>query len=109
MCTNLVHIIICFIFAEIKVIEMVVVSSRVFRANQRKYFALAQTNDVVITSRSHGSYRLVPISEKDILFNRDALEAKIRQGIADYEAGKVHAIKTGETAEEYVKRLIAEE
>ena len=29
--------------------KMVVVSSREFRANQRKYFDLALTNDVVIT------------------------------------------------------------
>ena len=60
---------------------MVVVSSREFRANQRKYFDLARVNDVVITSRSHGSYRLVPISEEDTLIDKDTLDAKIRKGI----------------------------
>ena len=68
---------------------MVVVSSREFRANQRKYFDLARTNDVMITSRVHGSYRLVPVMEDDALVDRATLDAKIRQGIADYEAGKV--------------------
>lgn len=72
---------------------MVVVSSREFRANQRKYFDLARTNDVVITSRSHGSYRLVPISEDDTLIDRESLDARIRQGIQDYEAGKVIKMK----------------
>ena len=54
---------------------MVVVSSREFRANQRKYFDLALTNDVVITSRSHGSYRLVPVRESDTLIDQTTLEA----------------------------------
>lgn len=88
---------------------MVVVSSREFRANQRKYFALARTNDVVITSRSHGSYRLVPISESDTLIDKDTLDAKIRQGIADYESGKVHRMEEGESSEEFLTRMINEQ
>ena len=87
---------------------MVVVSSREFRANQRKYFDLARANDVVITSRSHGSYRLVPIAEDDTLIDKATLEAKIRQGIADYEAGKVHRMKEGESSEDFLGRLINE-
>ena len=87
---------------------MVIVSSRDFRANQRKYFDLARVNDVVITSRSHGNYRLVPVMEDDILIDRATLDAKIRQGIADYEAGKVHRMKEGESSEEYLTRLINE-
>ena len=87
---------------------MVVVSSREFRANQRKYFDLARINDVVITSRSHGSYRLVPISEDDKLIDKATLEAKIRQGIADYEAGKVYRMKEGESSEDFLGRMINE-
>jgi hypothetical protein len=87
---------------------MIIVSSREFRANQRKYFDLARVNDVVITSRSHGSYRLVPIAEDDTLIDRATLDAKIRQGIADYEAGKVHRMKDGESSEEFLGRLINE-
>ena len=88
--------------------EMVVVSSREFRANQRKYFTLALSNDVVITSRTHGSYRLVPVSESDLLIDRAALDAKIRQGIADYESGKENRMKEGETSEEFIARMISE-
>ena len=88
---------------------MVVVSSREFRANQRKYFDLARSNDVIITSRSYGSYRLVPVSSSDILIDNASLEAKIRQGIADYEAGKVHRMKEGESSEDFLGRMISEE
>ena len=87
---------------------MVVVSSREFRANQRKYFDLARVNDVVITSRSHGSYRLVPISEEDTLIDIDTLNAKIRQGIADYEAGKVHRMQENESTDAFLERMINE-
>ena len=87
---------------------MVVVSSREFRANQRKYFELARTNDVVITSRSHGSYRLVPISEDDTLIDRESLDARIRQGIQDYEADKVIKMKDNESSEEFLERMISE-
>lgn len=87
---------------------MVVVSSREFRANQRKYFDLARTNDVVITSRSHGSYRLVPISEEDTLIDRESLDARIRQGIQDYEADKVIKMKENESSEEFLERMISE-
>ena len=87
---------------------MVVVSSREFRANQRKYFDLARSNDVVITSRSHGSYRLVPVSESDTLIDQATLDAKIRQGIADYESGRVHRMNEGESSEDFLGRMISE-
>lgn len=88
---------------------MVVVSSREFRANQRKYFDLARTNDVVITSRNHGSYKLVPISDDDTLISEIKLSEKIRQGIEDYTKGHVHTMIDGETVEGFVNRLISEE
>jgi len=89
---------------------MVVVSSREFRANQRKYFALARNNDVVIiTSRSHGSYRLVPILEDDTVISHDELDAKIRQGIEDYAQGKVFKMNEGESSEDYLNRMIEAE
>ena len=88
---------------------MVVVSSREFRANQRKYLQLALVNDVVITSRTHGCYRLVPIKENDMLLNEETLNAKIRQGIADYESGKVYRMKEGESSEDFLGRMINED
>ena len=87
---------------------MVVVSSREFRANQRKYFDLARIKDVVITSRSHGSYRLVPVSENDTLIDQATLDAKIRQGIADYESGRVHRMNEGESSGDFLARMINE-
>ena len=87
---------------------MVVVSSREFRANQRKYFDLARTNDVVITSRTHGSYRLVPITKDDTLIDITTLNAKIRRGIAEYEAGKAIRMNDAESIDDFLGRMIRE-
>ncbi|MCR5828368.1 MAG: type II toxin-antitoxin system Phd/YefM family antitoxin [Bacteroidales bacterium] len=88
---------------------MVVVSSREFRANQRKYFDLAQTNDVVITSRSYGSYRLVPVKEDDLLMDSATLDSKIRKGIEDYKNGKAYKMKEGETIDDFLGRMLNED
>ena len=97
------------IFAKLNRMKMVVVSSREFRANQRKYFDLALTNDVVITSRSHGSYRLVPVRESDTIIDQTTLEAKIRRGIEEYEQGKVHRMEEGESVDGFLSRMINED
>ena len=89
-------------------ITMVLVSSREFRANQRKYLDMARSKDVVITSRSHGNYRLVPIADSDIILDSSQLEARISRGIAEFEQGKAEAISKGESIDEYLNRLIAE-
>lgn len=85
---------------------MVIVSSREFRTNQKKYFALALSNDVVIKSRNHGSYKLVPITDDDSVINADTLQAKIARGIAEFEHGKVVAISEGESIEGFLNRMI---
>ena len=87
---------------------MVVVSSREFRANQKKYFDLAQSNLVVIKSRNHGSYKLVPVDDSDFIMNEAELSAKINRGIAEYEQGKAIAMAAGESSEEYLTRLLSE-
>lgn len=87
---------------------MVVVSSREFRANQKKYFDLAQSSLVVITSRTFGSYKLVPVRDTDTIINEDELQAKIYRGIAEYEQGKAIVMTEGETSEAYLSRLLSE-
>ena len=87
---------------------MVVVSSREFRANQKKYFDLAQSNLVVIKSRNHGSYKLIPVEDSDFVLNETELLAKINRGIAEYEQDKAIAMSAGETSEAYIARLLSE-
>ena len=87
---------------------MVVVSSREFRANQKKYFDLAQSNLVVIKSRNHGSYKLIPVEDSDFIISDAELLAKINRGIAEFEQGRAVAIAAGESSEAYLARLLSE-
>ena len=87
---------------------MVIVSSREFRANQKKYFDLAQNSLVVIKSRNHGSYKLIPVEDSDFIVNEAELLAKINRGINEYEQGKSIAMADGETSEAYLARLLSE-
>lgn len=88
---------------------MIIVTSRDFRANQRKYFDLARTNDVIITSRAFGSYRLVPVSKDDNVIDEAALDAKIKKGIEEYSKGKVYKMNEGEDINGYLGRLLNED
>lgn len=87
-------------------IVMVIVSSRNFRTEQRKYLEMAKFDDVVISSRKYGNYKLVPLSD-DMVVSPDELDAKIRRGIAEYEKGKTIAMKDGESSEDYLERLLS--
>lgn len=83
---------------------MVVVSSREFRANQKKYFMLANTNDVVIKSREHGAYRLVPVTKDDSVMTKDEFEAKIKAAKDEILAGGGIRINGREELESFLDR-----
>ncbi|MBQ2912384.1 MAG: prevent-host-death protein [Bacteroidales bacterium] len=88
---------------------MIIVTSRDFRANQRKYFDLARTNDVIITSRAFGSYKLVPVAKEDNVIDAETLDAKIKKGIEEYNKGKVYKMNDGEDMSGFLGRMLCEE
>ncbi len=68
---------------------MLVISSREFRDNQKKYMDLADNNQQVIIQRGKGkAYALTPVSDKDRYFMDPEVVAEIRVGIEQYRAGK---------------------
>jgi len=63
--------------------NMVVVTGRDFRANTAKYVGVALSGeDVVVKSRA-GSFRVVPISEYDIIINKRDLSAELRGALLE--------------------------
>lgn len=46
---------------------MRIVTSREFRDNQKKYFDMVDNNEQVVVKRRNKSYKLVPVSENDML------------------------------------------
>lgn len=79
-----------------KLSDMLIISSREFRQNQRVYFEKADKGEQVIVQRGKDkAYALTPVSENDIYFNTDMVE-KIKESIKQVEEGKVKNISTSE-------------
>ena len=63
--------------------NMVIVTGRDFRANTAKYVDVAyRGEDVVVKSRA-GSFRIVPISEDDIVINKRDLTDELRGALLE--------------------------
>lgn len=70
---------------------MIVISTRDFRANQTKYMKMANDGeDIILKSRSTGTFRLVPVKEKEEKKRdiTDELVAALRQ-VRDHMDGKI--------------------
>src|SRR6056297_428444 len=46
---------------------MKIITSREFRDNQKKYFEMVDNNEQIIVKRKHRAYKLVPLSDDDML------------------------------------------
>ncbi len=83
---------------------MEVVSTREFRANQRKYFGLAHNGvDVILKSRNWGSFRLIPVSQSDIVTNKPDLTERICQALREVklmQEGKIKELSMDELLDE---------
>ncbi|WP_027472074.1 prevent-host-death protein [Saccharicrinis fermentans] len=75
---------------------MLIISSREFRQNQKKYFERADSGEQIIVQRGKDkSYALTPVNEDDIYFNAEMLQ-KIKQSIEEVKQGKVKQVTTPE-------------
>ena len=73
---------------------MLVISSREFRQNQKKYFDRVDKGEHVIVQRAKDkAYALTPIGEDDMYFNAEMV-GKIKQSILEVEQGKVQKLST---------------
>ncbi|MBK6265055.1 type II toxin-antitoxin system Phd/YefM family antitoxin [Marivirga sp. S37H4] len=73
---------------------MLVISSREFRQNQKKYFEKVDKGEHVIVQRAKDkAYALTPISENDMYFNAEMVD-KIKQSILEVQKGEVSRIST---------------
>jgi PHD/YefM family antitoxin component YafN of YafNO toxin-antitoxin module len=79
---------------------MIIISSREFRQNQRKYFEKADKGEQVIVQRGKDkAYALTPVSEDDIYLNTEMIE-KLKQSIDEVKQGKVKKITNSQEISE---------
>ena len=71
---------------------MIVINTRDFRANQTKYLNMARKGeDIILKSRSSGSFKLTPVEADDNIVKRDITE-ELRlalQQVRDHIDGKI--------------------
>lgn len=84
---------------------MEVISSRDFRSQMGEYMRKALCSDVVIKSRSHGSFKLVPVSEDDTLMSKEVFFAKIDRALKNIEEGNFVEVRTREELHELLESL----
>jgi antitoxin YefM len=73
---------------------MLVISSREFRQNQKKYFEKVDKGEHIIVQRAKDkAYALTPISEDDMYFNAEMVD-KIKQSILEVKQGEVRKVST---------------
>jgi len=73
---------------------MLVISSREFRQNQKKYFERVDKGEHVIVQRAKDkAYALTPITEDDMYFNAEMVD-KIKQSILEVKQGEVQKVST---------------
>lgn len=75
---------------------MIVISSREFRQNQRKYFEKADLGEHIIVQRGKDkSYAITPVSEDDLYFNAEMLK-RIKESILQEKKGEYLEISGAE-------------
>ncbi len=98
---------ICNQFGHIKLKNMKVISMRDFRNEQTKYLKMAKKGeDIILKSRSEGSFRLKPITDNDSLMTKEEFYAKIKNGLKQIENGEVYDMLPNETTDEFIDRLL---
>lgn len=70
-----------------------VISSREFRDNQKKYLDMVDKNEQIIVQRGNKkAYALVPVTEGDRFFMDLEVMADIREGIEQARRGEVKTV-----------------
>ena len=73
---------------------MLVISSREFRQNQKKYFEKVDRGEHIIVQRGKDkAYTLTPVSENDMYFNAKMVN-KIKQSILEVQQGEAQRVST---------------
>jgi len=62
---------------------LTVVTGRDYRANLAKYFGLAQKGEDVVVKARYGSWKVVPITEDDMVVNKRDLSKELHNALME--------------------------
>jgi len=85
---------------------MLVISTREFREKQGMYLGrIKKGEDIVLKSRENGSFKIVPVTEDDILMSKGEFFAKIDRAKKEAKEGKGTKIRSKEELLAYFDKL----
>lgn len=84
---------------------MQIVTTREFRANQRKYFELAEHEAVFVARRNARPIVISVVSDDEYLSNEEL--QSIQRGMEDVRDGRTHKMMPGESLEQFMNRIEA--
>ena len=82
---------------------MRIVTTREFRANQKKYFEMAEKETVLISRRNAAPIMVCAVRDEDFP-SRDELEA-IQRGIEDIKHGRTFKMAENESLDDFLNRI----
>lgn len=81
---------------------MQIVTTREFRANQKKYFELAE-HETVFVSRKNARPIVISVADDDDFLSKEEL-LSIQKGLEDIKNGRTYRMQEGESLTDFLKR-----
>lgn len=81
---------------------MQIVSTREFRANQKKYFDLAES-EVILVARKNARPIVISVADDDDYLSKAEL-LSIQKGLEDIKNGRTYKMQEGESLTDFLKR-----
>lgn len=82
---------------------MQIITTREFRANQKKYFDMAETETVLVTRRN-GRPIVINVAEDDDMLTAAELQS-IRKGLDDVRNGRTRRMNQDESLSDFLDRI----
>lgn len=84
-------------------IDMQIISTREFRANQKKYFDLAAHETIYVARRNEAPILISVAKDEDMLTKEELLS--IQKGLDDVKNGRVKRMEKWESLDDFLDRM----
>lgn len=81
---------------------MQIISTREFRANQKKYFDLAES-ETILVARKNARPIVIRVADDDDFLSKAELQS-IQKGVEDIRNGRNYKMQQGESLADFLKR-----
>ena len=92
-----------FLHRNLNLIDMQVIRTREFRANQKKYFDLAAHETIYVARRNEPPILISVANDEDMLTKEELLS--IQKGLDDVKNGRVKRMEKWESLDDFLDRV----